>query len=75
MSDHTKCDPDYRTLISRVSDGDSVDRYFTCGTCSRIVHVYTYDPMHICHVNVHEKGTWTDGYAHGLARGQRGNIA
>lgn len=71
MSDHNKCNLDYLTLISQVSEGDSVDSYYTCGTCLKIVHVYTYAPGNIKYVNVHEKGSWTDGYAHGIARASK----
>lgn len=59
------------TEIAAISEGDSVDSYQTC-SCGKVLHVYTYAPGSIRHENVHEQGSWTEGYAHGLARGLRG---
>ncbi len=59
------------SVLARIADGDSVDTYSGCG-CSAVLHVYTYEPGNIRHENVFAGGSWTDGYAHGLARGLRG---
>ncbi len=61
------------TPISQISEGNSVDSYYSCGCgCKKILHVYTYAPTDIRHENLHDCGSWTDGYAHGIARGMKG---
>lgn len=61
---------DFSNLLSQVSDGDSVDSYYTC-RCGDVMHVYTYAPGGIRHENIHESTSWTAGFAHGLARGSK----